>query len=331
MLLSVHNGAEHLAASINSVLEQTFEGFELLVIDDGSTDGTADIIRDFSDGRIRCIHHSTNRGLIASLNEGLEAAHGQHVARMDADDICHPRRLEMQHGFLEAHPDVGVVGSGVRFIDQNGRPGPVYQFPEEHDLILWALAFICPMVHPSVMMRRDLVLSAGGYTTTAVHAEDYDLWCRLSTRTRLANLPQVLLNLRKGDFNVTAREAKWHATTATEISARCISGRIGRPVSEAVAACLMGIGVCSGEIIPEAARVLLELYKSFEVESEGARAVVRRDTAMRLAMLALRGTSGLLQLRLAWRATQIDPRGWTGLGRRVVRRFTGWGVQRLVG
>ncbi len=331
VLLPVYNGAGYLKDAVTSVLGQSFRDFELLIIDDGSTDETPSIIERFDDQRVRYVRHELNRRLIATLNEGLAMAKGKYVARMDADDVCHPKRLEMQERFLEAHPDVGVVGTAVRSTDGEGRYGPVYRFPERHDVIMWALSFVCPLAHPSVMMRRNLVLSAGGYAASALHAEDYDLWERLSTGTRFANLPQALLNLRKHDASLTVREAAQYATAARTVSARCMSARIGRPVSEAVAACLMRDRSCNTKHVLEAAHVLMKLYEGVRPESEATRVVVRRDAAMRLAMLAVEGGRGWMRLELARHATRIDPSAWTSIGWRVVRRLTGWGVQRLVG
>lgn len=331
VLLPVYNGADYLDAALASILGQSFKDFELLVIDDGSTDLTPEIIGACRDDRIRYIRHERNLGLIATLNEGLGLATSKYVARMDADDVCHPQRLEMQHRFMEEHPEVGVVGTAVRLIDRESQRGPVYQFPELHDVILWALSFVCPMAHPTVMMRRDLVVSAGGYSISAVHAEDYDLWERLAARTRFANLPQALLSLRKHELSVTSQEAVRHVATVTSISTRCMSDRLGHPVNGAVATCLMRIAPCDADQTFEATQVLLELYESFQPESEAARVIVRRDTALRLALLALRGANGMSRLRLLWRATRIDPYSWICLGRRVLARITGLGAQRLVG
>jgi hypothetical protein len=187
------------------------------------------------------------------------------------------------------------------------------------------------MAHPTVMMRRDLVVSAGGYLTSAAHAEDYDLWERLSARTRFANLPWVLLSLRKHESSVTSRDAAGHATAATTVSTRCMSGRLGCPVSETTAMCLTRKSPCDREQVAEAACILLNLFERFRPESGIARHVVRRDTAVRLLLLALQDARGTLRLQLAWRATRLDLFGWTCLGRRVLARITGLGAQRLVG
>lgn len=327
VVLPVHNGADYLHAAVDSILRQSFTDLELLIIDDGSTDHTPQIIAGFDDARIRRVRHEKNRGLIAVLNEGLNLASSKYIARMDADDVCHPRRLELQYRFMQRHPDVGVVGTAVRVMDAHGRFGPVYRYPEQHGLIVWALPFLCPIAHPTVMLRRDLALAAGGYSASAPHAEDYDLWERLSERTQFANLPQPLLNLRKYAASITSRQASTHAKTSVEVSRRCISRRLGRPVSEAAALCLMRLSSCPAQQVPEAARVLLDLYEG----SRPLSAAVRRDTAMRLAMLALRGARGWARFKLAGRATRIDPRAWPGLAWRAWVRITGCGARRVVG
>ena len=328
VLLPVHNGELYLKQAIGSVLAQSFRDFELLIINDGSTDRTQHVIDEFTDARIRCIRHECNRKLIAVLNEGLGLAATPSVARMDADDVCHPRRLELQYRFLEAHSDVGVVGSAVRSVGHDASPGSIYRFPEQHEVIDWALALMCPLVHPAVMMRRDVVTAAGGYSASALHAEDYDLWQRLSGRTRFANLPEPLLDLRKHASSITSREAQRHLSAAAAVSARHLSTRIGRPVNEAVAACLMRVAPCGSGDVERAVRVLIELYESFTYAAPGARAAVRRETGIRLLMLAARGR---MSPRILWRATRLDPGAWSGLLRRAVGKLTRRGVLHAVG
>ena len=328
VLLPVHNGEEYLEQAIASVLAQSFRDFEVLIINDGSTDRTQSIIDAFNDGRIRCIRHKTNRRLIAVLNEGLDLATAPYVARMDADDICHPRRLELQHRFLEDHPDVGVVGSAVRSISDGTGRGPIYRFPEQHEVIEWALAFLCPLVHPSVMMRRDLVLSVGGYAPSALHVEDYDLWERMSRYTRFANLPDVLLGLRKHGSSITSREAMLHVKNVAVVAARCLSARLGRAVSTDAAARLIRIAPCGPGRAEEAAQMLLELYEAYAHTAPQARTIIRRDTGIRLLMLSMRGG---LSPRILWRATRLAPGAWIGLIGRAMVKLTGRGVLRAVG
>ncbi len=331
VLLPVHNGERYLEQAIASVLAQSFEDFELLIVNDGSTDRTQEIIDAFRDSRIRRITRSSNLRLIATLNEGLGLARGRYVARMDADDLCAPRRLELQYRYLEAHPEIGVLGSAVRVIDEHGRPGPVYRFPRGHDLIDWAMPLVCPMAHPSVMMRRDAVLAAGGYAAWALHAEDYDLWERMSRLTRFANLPEPLLDLRKHGGSVTVREAERTAATVATVCARCLSGRLGRPVSEAVARCLWGWSPCERADVEDAARILVEIYRRFASRPGGAGDIARREAGIRLLMLAARSARGSTRSRIALRATALAPGAWAGLGARALRGLARRGTRDVVG
>jgi len=209
--MSVYNGERFLAAAIESVLGQTFGDFEFLILDDGSTDATAAILRSYAraDSRVRPIIRE-NRGLVASLNEMLGQARAPIVARMDADDICRPNRFERQLAFLDQHPDHGVVGSWSEDMGEHGEP--IFRtgadHPITHEEVLEAIAegrqVIC---HPAAMYRRDVVLSVGGYHAAFRHCEDYDLWLRLASVTKLGNVPERLVRYRRYDGQVSARHS----------------------------------------------------------------------------------------------------------------------------
>ncbi|TCM17367.1 glycosyl transferase family 2 [Novosphingobium sp. PhB165] len=209
--MSVYNSERYLADAIESVLVQSFGDFEFLIIDDGSHDRTPAIIREYAsrDSRIRPVIRE-NRGLIASLNEMLEAARAPLVARMDADDICRPDRFEKQIAFLAGHPDYGVVGSWSEDIGEHGeqltRGGEDH--PLTHDDILAAIEtggqLIC---HPAAMFRRDIVLAVGGYHAAFRHCEDLDLWLRLASVTRMGNIPERLVRYRRYPGQVSSRHA----------------------------------------------------------------------------------------------------------------------------
>jgi hypothetical protein len=230
--LSVFNGERYLAAAIDSVLAQTFTDFELLVLDDGSTDGTAAIICAAAarDGRVRPILRE-NRGLIASLNELIAAARAPVVARMDADDICHPERFARQHAFLAARQEIGLVGCWNAHIDAKGRETHVSgaDHPQDHAGIIAAMERgETPFSHPAVMFRRDLVLAAGGYRPAFRHCEDLDLWLRLADRTRLANLPERLIHYRRHYGQVSANHTlaqQWGGAVARLAWAERRAGR----------------------------------------------------------------------------------------------------------
>lgn len=221
VLMSVHDGERYLGEAIASVLAQSLRDFELLIIDDGSTDQTASILaaaRD-ADARVRILANERNLGLVASLNRGLAETRAPWIARMDADDRCHPRRLERQVDFLRRHPEVDVVGSRLRVMNR----WRAWQPPEAHDDIVARLLFESPLYHPTVMIRRDR--DGGGlgervfYDETRVHAEDYDLWVRLALDhgARFANLPEVLLDYRMHGSSVSRRHDAAQQRTASEI------------------------------------------------------------------------------------------------------------------
>ncbi|WP_322964778.1 glycosyltransferase family 2 protein [Sphingomonas fuzhouensis] len=208
--LSVHNNAPFLAAALDSMLAQSFGDFELLVVNDGSTDASRAIIDDYAarDPRVRAIHQP-NRGLIASLNLMIAEARGEYIARMDGDDIALPERFARQIAFLDAHPDHGVVGSRVIAMRENGedRIERPIDHPVSTEAVHAALESGPLLCHPSVMMRRSLLMAVGGYRAAYRHCEDYDLWLRLAERTRMANLPERLLRYRYSDTQVSNRHA----------------------------------------------------------------------------------------------------------------------------
>lgn len=195
VLLPVYNGSDFLKESVESILNQTFTDFELLVIDDGSTDDSTRIIENISDDRIRLLQNPSNLGLVATLNRGLETALGEYVARMDSDDISMPRRLEIQVGFLDQNPGIGVCGSWVRFIPR--QYDFLWKLPVTSEEIRCRLFSSVGVAHPSVMLRRKVFIENNlYYDPDYSHAEDYELWCRAIRHTRFANIPQVLLHYR---------------------------------------------------------------------------------------------------------------------------------------
>lgn len=209
--MSVYNGESFLAEAIESVLTQSFRDFEFLVLDDGSRDGSAAIIRRYAaaDPRIRPIMRE-NRGLVASLNQLIAEARAPLIARMDDDDICLPDRFERQVNFLGENPDYGVVGTWSEDIDSEGRPIFVTgkDHPLTHEDVLQAIdSGRQALCHPSVMYRRDIVREVGGYHAAFHHCEDLDLWLRLAGRTRLGNIPERLVQYRRSPDQVSNRHA----------------------------------------------------------------------------------------------------------------------------
>lgn len=212
VILPVYNGEAYIREAIESILKQTFSNFELIIINDGSSDNSGKILHDLaaSDSRIVLIERQ-NTGLVTTLNEGIEKARGEFIARMDADDVAMPERFALQHARMVAEPELGVLGSFIKIIDKFGCFIRLGDYPVTPIETARFLEHGCPVAHPTVMMRREAVLKAGGYRKAFSHCEDYDLWLRISELGyRIANLPEALLNYRMHGANVSAvhREAQ---------------------------------------------------------------------------------------------------------------------------
>ncbi len=198
VLMPVYNASRYLGPAIESILQQTFRDFELLIINDASTDGCQEILSSFSDDRIRLLENKNNLGLANTLNRGLHAAAGEFIARQDADDLSHPERLESQVEFLRAHPDVALVGTQAIIIDEFGRYKRVLlDRPRDHIAIKWDLLFDNSFVHTSVMYRKTIVRdNLAGYDPSYAACEDYELWSRIAEVWHVANLARHLVSHR---------------------------------------------------------------------------------------------------------------------------------------
>lgn len=197
VVMPVHNGEAYLRTAIESVLRQEFSNFELLCVDDGSTDTSSSILHDYAkaDGRVRVIQRG-RQGLVASLNLGLKSAVAPIVARMDADDICSPERFAKQFEYLRQHPEVWVVGTGRELIDGGGKKFHTPELVHGADTVAATMLRNCAICHPTVMMRRLSILELGGYREVFRHAEDYDLWLRVIEHAKIDNLPFVGIHHR---------------------------------------------------------------------------------------------------------------------------------------
>lgn len=240
VLMAVYNGARYLDAAVQSILCQTWSDFELLVVDDGSTDDTPQRLASYRDERVRIVR-TENRGVGAALGLGVTRARGEYIARMDADDIAAPNRLERQLAAMEAMPDVGVIDSGVHLMDRAGRPLPdddAEPFATRAER-RWRLMWRNAVVHPTVMMRRSALERAGANYRPQVIAEDYDLWLRLLPHTEFHRLPERLLWYRRHSESVTAGWGRPHFQCLAGIIAdalqRLIGVRIGEALSEDLA------------------------------------------------------------------------------------------------
>jgi hypothetical protein len=209
VLLPVFNAGKHLAAAIDSILRQTYRDIELIVIDDGSVDGSAGIISACADPRLVVIRNETNLGVVAALNRGLAHARGDLIARMDADDVADLRRIEKQVDHCLRHPNVVALGTAITYIDDDGQvtgyPGRLALGPA---VMRWRLLRGTCLFHPTLMLNRARAGDDARYSAEFIHAEDYELMLRLSRRSDLDNLPDRLLaqRLHTGAVSVRFRE-----------------------------------------------------------------------------------------------------------------------------
>lgn len=203
VVLPVYNGSMFLREAIDSILNQTMQDLELVIVDDGSTDSSREIIASVTDPRVVTILRDRNYGLADTLNLGVDTASASLIARQDQDDLSFPQRLARQVDFLASHPQVGLLGTWaeIRSIDNHGtwRPTGAHRHPDRDVVLRWRLLWNNPFVHSSVMFDRQIFQDAGRYGTDprASFPEDYDLWSRMAPHTCLANLPEALVSYRQ--------------------------------------------------------------------------------------------------------------------------------------
>jgi glycosyltransferase involved in cell wall biosynthesis len=209
VVLAVRDGVRWLPESVDSILGQSYPDVELVVVDDGSRDGSADWVAGRRDSRLVLLRNERSEGLSAALNRGLAAVSGDYVARMDADDAAHPERLRIQVGVLERRPDVGLVGSRIETVDESGRPHATsFDPPEGEALVAWRLLlFSNPVCHPTVLFRRSLLREVGGYDTSLTTSQDRDLWSRMLLVSRIVNVPERLVRYRVHANSVSVSRA----------------------------------------------------------------------------------------------------------------------------
>ena len=206
VLMAVFNGEKYLSEAIESILNQSYRDFEFLIIDDASTDCSKDIIKGYQDPRIRLVENDKNIGLTKTLNKGLALSKTEFIARLDADDVSHSHRLEMQVKYLDRHQDISILGTQIRVVDQNGKvlAGKEHHRPESEIATTWYLLFGNPFVHSSVMFRRKVICeSLGGYDEIYRYNQDFELWSRLLVDHKGGNVNQVLVDFRSNPNSIT--------------------------------------------------------------------------------------------------------------------------------
>ncbi|MBC7914367.1 MAG: glycosyltransferase [Pyrinomonadaceae bacterium] len=202
VIMPVHNAERFLKEAIDSILNQTFSNFELIIINDGSSDTTESIILSFSDSRIRYIKNLSNLGIVKTLNNAIDIAEGIFIARMDADDISHPNRLDLQYQFMQQHPEIAMCGSHAIQIDQNGtETGMVQCLIDSEDLRISHL-FNNAFIHPSTIFRSD-ILKSYRYNEEFENAEDYYLFSQIMSKHKVQNINKALLFYRVHQTSIT--------------------------------------------------------------------------------------------------------------------------------
>ena len=306
MLLSVHNGGPYVRAAIESMLRQTVADLELLVVDDASTDATPTVFAGIDDARLRVLRNDEQQGLARSLNRGLDEARGRFVARLDADDVALPARIEQQLRRLRSQPTVAIVGSGVMEFDDAGRLGTSHVMPTGSAEVRWTALFSSPFFHPTVVVERSVLESHGlRYDTDFAESEDYELWTRLLDVADGDNLPAPLVLYRVHASQASRRRRELQREFQLRIARRQIAG-LAPALSPAEVELAWRVGVAEQVDAAEAeaaAAAYVELARSFERRwGRAARSRAARD----LARLAPR-TSGAARARILGQALRLDP------------------------
>lgn len=338
VVIPAYNAAVYLSAAVSSILGQSWRDLELIVVDDGSSDQTRDVLARFSDPRLRVIRHSVNRGMTAARNTGLREARGRYVAAMDSDDVAKHVRIERQVRFFKDRPDVVACGGAVELIDEAGvSRGVIKRHAADPTLAAWSTLFLTPIVHPTLMIRRDVFERVGWYDESDAYGEDYGVYERLIGVGRIANLPDVLLWYRVSAAQATSRHADRQRADAERIGRRLIESVLAEPprgydlvrheripyrsVSPATVAALRGLALGAYPrdpvILREVGALLVALVKAFESRPD-LRALyaplqpMYRDASARLwllSALALRRGSITVAGACVRRAIRLAPIG----------------------
>ncbi len=210
VLMPVYNAEKYLAQAIDSMLQQTFHDFEFLIIDDGSSDSSVAIINAYFDPRIRLITNESNLGISATLNKGIAMCSTELIARMDADDISYPDRLQKQYDFFLNNPECALLATWAREVNPGGQPLTTEMINSAY--LYYALVFQCVIYHPTVMYKRSAVMSVGMYNTP--YSEDFEMWWQLTRNYKVACLHEVLLDYRITDESLCRTTKKMEYDTA---------------------------------------------------------------------------------------------------------------------
>jgi len=314
--MPVYNSERHVREAVDSILRQTFTNFELILIEDGSTDDTRSILNDYSrqDSRVVLVENGSHEGLVYSLNRGLAASRGKYIARMDADDVSLPDRFTLQVSYMEQHPEVGVLDANIVYIDVAGRAlnrgRPRFSHPESPNVIRWTLLWKCPINHPAVLMRRS-VLEEGGITYDPSYrdAEDREIFVQLGRRTLIARLPEVALQYRLVPTSISRGRSSEQRAMDHMITRREVTTLLGTVTSkeglETLISVFTRLDQNANRDFAAAEDILIAVYRRFLEQplSDSDREQIQADVADRLIAVAKEATSYSPKLArsLLWR------------------------------
>jgi glycosyltransferase involved in cell wall biosynthesis len=228
--MAAYNGERFLREAIDSVLAQTFPDFELIIIDDCSTDRTFEIIQSYVDERIRLIQNAQNLGAAETRNVGLRQARGEYIAILDCDDIARPDRFMIQAGYLDQHPDVMLISSACIIIDENSDTISTYVPPVDPVIFRWVMLIDNQIYHSTVMYRKTVGLEFNGYERALVPSEDYDLWCKIIRKYGYVQMLERVTYYRVHHRGLTFTQSKRMGETATRIIQENIQDTLGKRI-----------------------------------------------------------------------------------------------------
>jgi glycosyltransferase involved in cell wall biosynthesis len=217
VFMPVYNAGKYLNEAIISILNQTYENFEFLIVNDGSTDDSLNTIKSFNDKRIRLIENESNKGLIASLNIGLTESRGEYIVRMDQDDISLSHRIETQIKFLLENPEYGLLGSWFEDFGED-IPNKLVKYSTDDNVIRIKHLYQTHISHPTAVIKREVILKHNlQFDPARVHGEDYDLWVRMSQFCKLSNYPEMLVLKRDHPRSITNKYSQLMSDTCSNV------------------------------------------------------------------------------------------------------------------
>ncbi len=315
--MAVYNGGGYLGSAIDSILRQSEERFEFLIVDDGSTDDSVATVERFKDSRIRLIRHDTNQGLAASLNTGLAEARGEYIARLDADDIALPDRLAKQADYLDRHPEIGLLGSNVISIDAEGCRVDQSDYPRSPLAVRWTSLLQNPFIHSTVMIRRRILeKNALRYDPRLMTTQDYDLWLRCLGHADAANLAEPTVLFRVHGASISGRRSDIQRRNTIALIGTAIEQRFGAEIVSGADRCAIFDAIFAGRREAKASGVdrvvaahryydLLDAFLAQEPDGYGSEC--RRRACTRVAQMVLFPAMPKGGLGLWRRSLRIDP------------------------